>query len=215
MPKPRSRSHLRFPLDSVLGNVGKVRVLRVIHEWPGPVSVRQIASETGMTPQGVRIVLESLVSDSLLDVLGDARTQLYTRRPDHPWTRPLADLFAAERQLWESVIGRMRAVFDAAPAVKAAWIYGSVARGEDRVHSDIDVAVLTEPAADSVKLLAELGQIEADHYVSISPAIFTETDLRTGRLDARWWQNVLRDGQQLKGSPRSVEMPEEAQGTTT
>jgi uncharacterized protein len=37
---------------------------------------------------------------------------------------------------------KLRAALQAAPGVAAAWVFGSVARGEARADSDLDVAVL-------------------------------------------------------------------------
>lgn len=39
-------------------------------------------------------------------------------------------------------VARLRAVLEAAPAVAAAWVFGSVARGTEREDSELDVGVL-------------------------------------------------------------------------
>lgn len=44
---------------------------------------------------------------------------------------------------------RLGEAFAAFPAVSAAWLFGSHARGEARADSDVDVAVLLDRSADS------------------------------------------------------------------
>jgi predicted nucleotidyltransferase len=53
-------------------------------------------------------------------------------------------------------------VLEAAPSVAAAWVFGSVARGEARDDSDLDVAVLLrDPRADLLTHRRELMDLAA------------------------------------------------------
>jgi predicted nucleotidyltransferase len=106
------------------------------------------------------------------------------------------------------VIARIKTVVDSDDAIEAAWIYGSVARGEDRPASDIDVAIQVAPDADTAKMINELVEIEISLHVSIAPVFIQEQDVKDGRVDKRWWQDVMRDGRQLKAtSHRSAGKP--------
>ena len=53
-------SYARQPLDTVLGSVANVRVMRALVRNGGPLSVRRLADETRITPNGVRDALRSL-----------------------------------------------------------------------------------------------------------------------------------------------------------
>jgi len=83
----------------------------------------------------------------------------------------------APRGLQEGAITRIIGVF---PAVQAIYLFGSVARGEAREQSDVDLAILAEREVDPV-LLWETAQEIAD-------AVGREVDL----LDLRAVSTVMR-----------------------
>jgi len=83
----------------------------------------------------------------------------------------------APRGLQEEAIARITGVF---PGVQAIYLFGSVARGEAREESDVDLAILAEREVDPV-LLWETAQEIAD-------AVGREVDL----LDLRAVSTVMR-----------------------
>jgi len=83
----------------------------------------------------------------------------------------------APRALQEEAIARIIGAF---PEVQAIYLFGSVARGEARDQSDVDLAILAERAVDAV-LLWETAQEIAD-------AVGREVDL----LDLRAVSTVMR-----------------------
>lgn len=192
-------SHLRFPLDHILGNVGNVRVLRALIAFGGPLSVSRLAADTRLTPQGVRLVLDSLVSHGVVQVLGQGRSQLYLQAPAHPWTPALQELFGAEQHIWTDLLDKVQALLGGLPDVAAAWLYGSVARGDDRPQSDVDVAVLLQPGGDEDRLRSAFESLQEALHVTFSIVAVTQDDLRKGTAAAPWWNNVRADGIQLKG----------------
>jgi uncharacterized protein len=59
-----------------------------------------------------------------------------------------------------ALLEKLRAVLQAIPAVRLAAAFGSVARGADRCHSDVDLALRLEPDSPELRLKieAELGR---------------------------------------------------------
>lgn len=204
MANPISQSHLRFPLDGILGNKGNVRVLRALWIYGGPLSATQLANETRMTPQGVRLVLDGLQAYDVIEVLGQGRSQLYQRRTEHPWAGPLNALFWTEREQWDNLLTQVRQALEENEGVVAAWLYGSVARSEDLPRSDIDFAVLLKSAAAGAKVRDSFALIEHKLYAKFSVVCVTEAELKSGKVGSEWWRNVLREGMQLKGKTRNL-----------
>ena len=204
MAQTTLQSHLRYPLDGILGNTGNVRVLRALWAHGGALSTTQLASETRMTPQGVRLVLDGLQAHDIIEVLGQGRSQLYQRRSEHPWAAPLQTLFQTERQQWEDLLTAVRQALEENDAVVAAWLYGSVARGEDRPQSDVDFAVLLKTPAAEPTVQNSFELLEHQLYAKFAVVCITEADLKGGKVGPAWWANVLREGLQLKGRPRTA-----------
>ncbi len=207
MPAPsQTQSHLRYPLTSILGSAGSVRVLRALVAGRTPQSASQLAAGAGLTPQGVRLVLEALVRRQLAIVHGAGRTQLYTLNPAHPFAAALVALFQQEQRRWDELLEAIRKLLSRqGPAVSAAWLYGSVARGEDSPASDLDIAILVSSRAVAGRVRVALLPLEEDQQLRISLVALTPKELSSLPDDDPWWADVVRDGRILKGpAPEQV-----------
>ena len=200
---PAVQSHLRFPLTRLMGNGGNVRVMRALFAYGAPLSVSQLARESGLTPQGTRLVLNSLVSQQIVSVLGQPGAQLFGIAPHHPLAKALKELFAQEQSRWEQLLQRLRAILQQHQAVRCAWYYGSVARGDDKPGSDLDIAVVVagegvEHVVDAVR--ESLQPLEESLLVSCSVVGLSETDVTKLSAADPWWQEMARDAKVLKGT---------------
>jgi predicted nucleotidyltransferase len=202
MPAPsKPQSHLRYPLTSILGRAGNVRVLRAIVADPSPQSAPQLAGVAGLTPQGTRLTLDALAQQRLLLAHGAGRARLYTLNPSHPFAGAIAALFEEERRRRDALLESIRQVLARhGEAVSAAWLYGSVARGEDSPGSDLDIAVLVRSQAVADRLREDLMPLEDEQALRISLTVLTPEELAAVPEDDPWWSDVVRDGRVLKGS---------------
>jgi len=211
------QSHLRYPLDRLLGSPGSVRILRALLLARVPRGVSALAESTGLTPQGVRNVLETLVELGVAIAAGAGRAQVYSANPSHSAHEPLRQLFSAERSRWQRLRDELRRIVAAKPAVAAAWLYGSAARGDDRPGSDIDLAVLAKGAPVDRVVAAvrrDVRRLEDAFGVTFSVIGLSQRDVarRTGASDSDgWWTSAIRDAQVLKG-PHPGDLRGEAGG---
>jgi predicted nucleotidyltransferase len=192
------QSHLRYPLTRLFGSSGNVRVLRVLADGLSS-SATQIASAAGLTPQGVRLILDVLVAQNVVTVKGSARTQLFELTAVHPYRQSILELFKAESAAWEDAVTRLRDWLHQLPGVKAAWLYGSVARGDDTPASDIDLALLVTSPKVGDKAREDLMTIEDELKVRVSVTALTAQDLAALHEGNIWWSDVVRDARVLKG----------------
>lgn len=202
MPTPsQAQSHVRYPLTSIVGSAGNVRVLRALASGESPQSAPQLARLTGLTPQGARLVLTTLAGQQLVKVHGSGRAQLYALNQSHPFAGALAALFQEEERRWERLLAAVRETLGRrGTAVRAAWLYGSVARGEDTPRSDLDLALLVSTQAVADQIREDLMPIEDEQQVHISVTALTPKELVALRDDDPWWSEVVRDARVLKGS---------------
>lgn len=209
--KPLARSHLRHPFTNLLGSAGHVRLLRVMAAMQTPGAAPELARQAGLTPQGARLALDTLTRQHLVRADGSGRSRLYSMDRSHPLAGAVSALFEAEHRRWESLLQSLRsAVGRHGPDVMAAWLYGSVARGEDRVDSDLDLAIIT-PRPDLADRLREaLMPIEDAQRIRVSLTALSPQDLAALGEDDPWWRDVIRDARVLKGPP-----PEQARRRLT
>lgn len=197
----QTQSHLRYPLTSILGSAGSVRVLRALVADRPPRSAPQLAGAAGLTPQGVRLVLDTLARQQLVIVHGSGRTQLYALNPSHPFSGALVALFQEEQRRWDALLESIREVLaKRGSAVSAAWLYGSVARGEDSLASDLDIAILVRSQTVADQVREDLMPLEDGQQLRISLTALTPKELAALPENDPWWSDVVRDGRVLKGA---------------
>ncbi len=137
------QSSFRQPLDEVLGTVSCVRVLRELVLHGQPLTASELAERTALSRPSVGEALDRLMGLGLVEPVGTARSTPYRVRDAHFLAEPLGRLFREEAERRQAVAENLRAIARRAdPAPDAVWIYGSVARGEDRPDSDLDVVVV-------------------------------------------------------------------------
>ncbi len=189
-------SFLRFPTSTLLATPGSVRVLRELLESEVPMAVSALAESTGLTPQTVRNALGPLRGGGIVEQLGEGRSRLF--RPDvgHPLYLALGSLFHAEAERFETVMEALRAATEnLVPAPLGAWIYGSVARGEDLPDADLEVALVTadEDVATPVGRLREvLEPIQDVQRIWISVVGLSPSEVRRLAGGDRWWNKATR-----------------------
>jgi predicted nucleotidyltransferase len=196
------QSHLRYPLTRLIGSGGNVRVLRALSGYAAPLSATQLAREAGLTPQGIRLVLDDLAGQGVVTAHGQGRSRVYAIDVAHPLVPALRALFAAEHARWERLLTRLRDLVGDEASVDAAWLYGSVARGEDDPASDVDLALVAQGApgdvADAVR--ERLRPLEDELRVTFSVVALSRADvLARGEKDP-WWTELVRDAKVLKGA---------------
>lgn len=112
-------------------------------------------------------------------------------------TAAVASLFTAERAQWESFLTSLREVLIKLPDVVGSWLYGSVARGEDRPESDVDIAVLLEGGQQSEHVRDEFSALERQLNASFS--IITLKRRELAKVNPSWWRSLVAEALVLKG----------------
>jgi predicted nucleotidyltransferase len=90
----------------------------------------------------------------------------------------------------EEVARALTAVLARAPAA-AVWLYGSVARGDARTSSDVDLAVLWAAHAGS-DLARDRARLEREAAAAVAPFLVSVVDL--GAAPVLLAHRVVRDG---------------------
>jgi predicted nucleotidyltransferase len=170
------------------------------------LSVTGLAARTALTPQGVRKILDLLVGCGAVAMLGQAKTRLYGIGT-HPIMESIVRLFEEEENAYSGAIKLLRECVGENEGVIAAWIYGSVARGEDRPNSDIDIAIVTLDT--ELERVTEEVRSAIDELVDRLPFPASIVSLGKSDIPARskttkWWESLLKEAIVLKGDRPDV-----------
>jgi predicted nucleotidyltransferase len=197
---------MRFPyvLDDIFANRSTVRVLRVLDELPDglAVSARELARRSRLSHPTVSSVLASLLDEGVVQARRAPRADAFELNRRHVIVEKLRSLFAWERQLLQELAGFIaKEIQKHAPHVDAAYLHGSIVRGEMRPNSDIDLAVIVvDPiqAGDAEAGLVEVADAVRARYggrldVTIGTSALDQLR-RPGRPGHRLWTAVAREG---------------------
>jgi len=205
MPKLSQESVARYPLNNILGSQAHVRVLRKLCLHGGQFSAPQLLWFVELSKAGLRKALLELEALKIVERRGAGRSHLYQINPAHPFTMPLTALFEAEQDRLGRMIDGIRDVVRQhfGDNLIAAWVYGSMARGDDTAASDIDIAIVVKADPEhSVRheVYASLHEVGDRFFYRPSAIIAVETDiLRLDDENDRWWKAILRDFVKVTG----------------
>jgi predicted nucleotidyltransferase len=133
------------PLSSTLASGAMARVVIDFAVHPEDASHgREIQRRTGLTPRSLQTELARLESLGVVRRRLDGRLVRYELVEDNPRWRTLRALI---RDFADPVDVIRNAIADV-PGIATAFIFGSIARGDAREDSDVDVFILGEDVPD-------------------------------------------------------------------
>jgi predicted nucleotidyltransferase len=206
--KHLQQSALRHPLTAILGSVATVCTLRELMRHGGELSAPSLVRRTGLAKASVRQALKSLETMRIVEALGAGRSRLFRVRPAHPLAPTLDALFLSEEKRFDAVLDAVRIAAGRCDGLVAAWLYGSVARGEDRETSDVDIAVVGQPGTvpQIEEAVRESLGVAEDRLAFTASVVALDTDdvLRLDAENDRWWAGLAQDALRLFGDPPDV-----------
>jgi predicted nucleotidyltransferase len=192
-------------LDDVLASRGHLRVLRALDALPDGlgVSARDLARRSAVAHNRASEVLSGLTHLGLARVQRAGRADLYQFNRQHVLYPAVHELFDQETKVQEDVQRFLRRRLSKMAHVREAYIFGSVARGESRVGSDIDLALIMPPSGPTVVEQRELDEIArevrerfgSELGVHVSPRPLA--DRVEGRAGQALWRRVAAEGIRL------------------
>lgn len=199
------QSVLFQPLDPILGRLSHVRVLRALALHGGGLTPAELARRTDLSRRGVWNAIEALDAVGVVEPVGTGHSVPFRLRPDHPLGPILRRLFEDEANRADAVLSAIRSAAERLePRPAAVWLFGSVARGEDRVASDVDLALIAGSDADARASAAELRErlaIVAEQWM-IQPSVISLSRPQVEKLreeEAPFWKRLVEDAVPLLG----------------
>lgn len=197
-------------LDDVLATRGHVRVLRALDALPTGlgVSARDLARRAEVAHNRASEVLNSLTGIGLTRVQRAGRADLYQLNRLHVLNPALHELFRHEAEA-EAGLRKLLRLRLSKLNVREAYIFGSVARGESRAESDIDLAVVIDEPGPTVRAKAKLDELAAEVRERFGSQLGVHLSTKPlaarvrGRVGRDLWQRIAEEGIRLLPSSDS------------
>lgn len=191
-------------LDDVLGSPSGVRILRVLARFPAKeFTGRELARLAKVSPTRTMDNLARFLAHGLVERRSAGTSHLWRMVPGHALAGALRQLFRAE----SASLGSLeRLLLRALEGVKVERLvlFGSVARGDERPDSDVDLLVVVPTVVDkraAGKALRDARRDVASLFGN-NLSILLYTRREAAALEgSELMKNVRRDGVEL-GSRR-------------
>jgi len=122
----------------------------------------------------IRRELDRLVSSGLLVVSREGNQHHYRANPDNPIYNELVSIVRKSFGIVDVIRAALSPVDD---QIILAFVYGSIAKGEDTACSDIDLMIVTESLAYA-DLMAVMAGAEQLLGRPINPSIYAKGDIK-------------------------------------
>jgi len=196
--------HFHKFAEKVFGSRAKMRLLEVLFtrsttEFTG----RELAREVGFSPARVHRILQDFTAENLVTMRRSGRSYLFRLNEKAFLAGKLKYIFGKAFLPLEEV-KRITSTNLVSPEIVSIVLFGSIARGEEKPASDIDLCIIAKDGADkdSVRGKAlELNRLTTELFGNmVSPIVLTVSEFRDGfKKDQPVVREVLRNGILLCG----------------
>ncbi|MBI2412241.1 MAG: nucleotidyltransferase domain-containing protein [Deltaproteobacteria bacterium] len=194
---------IRRVLESIFGSPAKVGILRVLFVSPQPLSGRQVGELSGLTHKGAIQALGSLVELGAVRQRRVGRAYQYSLSKGNIFVEKIiAPCIKAEKGLLDDLKNDIVAHFgkDAVSLV----LYGSLARGEEKKGSDIDVIAVVRGKNEKTEV-EENAASKAPYFNErygglLSLQCFTLDEIKR-RKALPLFKSIKKEGVLLSGKP--------------
>ncbi len=144
-------------LEEVFGTPERIKILRVLVSYPKEFTSRELSAHTGVSVRGVIDILSLFERHEFVKSRRVGKSIVWRIDREHCLVKSLIEpVFEAEKNLMHVLKREISAILRKY-SVQKAIVYGSIARGDERPDSDLDLALLVKRKGKWVEQLkAEL-----------------------------------------------------------
>jgi predicted nucleotidyltransferase len=157
----------------LLAHKGARRLFEVLRAYPRrQFTINELAGEAGLPFTTTWKLVQKFERASIVEVsvVGKNRAVRYRKSPFSGTIEGILRLNASYQSL---SIPALKRILKAKPGVSEAYLFGSVARGQERLESDVDVALLLKRRIDVPSLISSIYE---KYGVKVVPVTFDSKD---------------------------------------
>ncbi len=165
-------------LDEVFRTWSNVAVMRALLDTNTGYTGNEVARLSGMHPRSAIKALSSLENLGMINRQRGGRDHIFTLNREHFLYKEVIDnLFRAEVKLLDEIVKTLASILK--KQVYSAVIFGSVARQEETVLSDLDICCIVNSVIDRLFVSAELNKKSQMLYkrfgIKLAPVFFLKS----------------------------------------
>jgi DNA-binding MarR family transcriptional regulator len=161
----------------VLGSKAGIRVLKTLVRYRGKVfTIRELAKTAGLSHPEVSLVVKDLESRGVVRLQPVGRALQVTLNDDSYILKAVVEpLITAEEKTLSALVSTVKSFFSDR-RISSVAVFGSVAKGLERRHSDIDVLIISNDRELANNCAARAGAATLSRFgLGLSPLIMDET----------------------------------------
>jgi len=191
----------REGMDDLLGNPIRLRLLRVLTRSPKQgFTGRELARMCGASPSQTVGALETLEASGVIFREIAGRSHVWYLSEQHILRPVLVELFRGEESLLKALNSELQRALSKLP-VQRAFLFGSIASGEERPKSDVDLFVEVRSRADKELVENALSAASARFALKfgnpLSAVVLDESQVRNS-ANPGFIEQVLSEGLELR-----------------
>ncbi len=181
-------------VENVIFGKGRAAILGLLYEHPDQsFYYRQLTRELkGLSVGTLQRELDTLSQLGLIERSAVGKQVFYRANRNHP-------IFTELRALVAKTVGAIPTLRSAlaplADRISVAFIYGSMARGEETAESDIDLLIVGKVELEDV--IARLGNVEASLRRPVNPTVYSPVEFRTKLTSGNHFLNSVVRGNKV------------------
>jgi len=191
------------PLDQILGQQSKVRILRLLSSKPGQFTIREISRRIDLTVPNISRALKELEEQAIVISQKAGRAILYTLNQNHYLvSNIILPMFEKESEAVKSLTEFLKKNLNG--KVISVILFGSIAKKEEKAISDIDMLFVIDNRSNTQKIEREILEKNPEiiHLFGnpISPLVMTISEfISKFKKKDRLLGEILKEGEVLDG----------------
>ncbi len=167
-------------LESVLGNKVTITLLRTMINYRGKIfTIRGLASEAKISHNEAALTVHDLAKLGIVTIQPVGRAyQIELNDKSYILNKIIEPIISVEKNTFGDLVQLLKKHLDTKKIVTAA-IFGSVAKGDEKLDSDIDLLVISNDHDHAIKQISAASQqVFSIFHATLSHIIFTEKEFK-------------------------------------
>ena len=193
-------------IETIIGSPLKVKVLRVLLEYKQAYSLKEIKEYSGLSIAGIHKVIKLLLKEKIIvEKKGRGKQRYYQINLENKYSNNFAVIFDYEKNerrgiplhIWSRLEMLCSGLKNKFRDIKDIVLYGSLARGELRINSDIDLLIITENEfEDETKVRALCKRTDIKNKINPTFVTYKEIELARSK-GSDYYENIYKEGLRL------------------